>query len=165
MSERASTRHSALGTRHCEELTYVEAPPEVVYRLVRDLEQHARWAPPGVRYGRRLTAAGDEPGARVAVAVRRWGPFWRDGVVQLHAVEAPRCVIVGPPEGGAGLVRWTLEPEPPGTVVTVRREATGSVAPLVGPLLGAWRAARVARELRDLLARLKALAERENPLR
>ena len=119
MSEPAPARHSALGTRHCEELTYVEAPPEVVYRLVGDLAQYARWAPPGVRYGPALTGSTGEPGARVVVERRVWGPFWRRRVAQLHAVEPPHCAIVGPPEGGA-LLRWTLEPEPPGTGPSIR---------------------------------------------
>ncbi len=146
-----------------EELTYVEALPEIVYRLVGDLAQRGRWAGPGMRYGPALTPYTAESGARVVVEHRIWGPFWRQRVVQLHAVEAPRCAIVGPPDGSA-LVRWTLEPEPPGTVVIVSREVAAPRFPLAS-LLGAWDAARQARAYRDALMRLKALAEREHPLR
>jgi hypothetical protein len=147
-----------------EELIYVEAPLEVVYRLVGDLAQYGRYAPPGVRYGRALGATTDEPGARVAAEVRLWGPFWRSRIAFLQAAEPPRCAVVAPPSGD-GLWRWTLEPEPPGTVVTLSTDLPPPTVPLVGALVGAWRAAHLARAHRDLLLRLKALAEAENPVR
>lgn len=147
-----------------EELIYVEAPPDLVYHLVGDLAQYGRWAGPDVRYGRPLTARTDEAGARIAVERRLWGPLWQPGVLQLHAAEPPRCVIVGAPDG-TGLLRWTLEPEPPGTVVTLSSDLSVPDVPVLGRLIGAWRAAHIARAHRAALLRLKALAERENPLR
>ena len=164
MSESAPTQHSARSAQRCEELMYVEAPPEVVFRFVADLAQYARYASSCVRYGPALTATTDQPGARIELQVRRIGPFWQRRVLQLHAVEPPRCAIVGPPEGGAGLLRWTLEPEPPGTVVTLSSDLPAPAGPL-GGALQRWAAARLAVAHRDALLRLKALAERENPVR
>jgi hypothetical protein len=146
-----------------EDFTYIEAPPEVVYRLLADLAQYGRFAPPGMRVHDALTLRTDEPGARIAISLRIFGPFRPAFVLQVHALEPPRCVIAGTPDAATFVTRWTLEPEPPGTVtaVTVDYRPTNRLTALLGGLVQV----RLQRTYRDLLARLRAVAEQENPAR
>ena len=146
-----------------EEFIYIDAPPEAVYRLLADLAQYHRYAPANVRYGRVLTPRADEPGARIEARVKLAGPFSQRLVMQLLALEPPRCVIAGPPDASNFLTRWTLEPEPPGTQVTVRTDFINPSG-VPGPLRGRLET-MLQRTYRETLARLKALAERESPAR
>jgi uncharacterized protein YndB with AHSA1/START domain len=148
-----------------EEFIYVEAPPEAVYRYVADLRQHPRFAPPNLKYVRPLTPVSDQPGARAAVRIKVAGPFWQDGVVQLHALEPPNCVIVGPPDASNFMTRWTLVPEPPGTVVVAHTDFLPPSGGALGGLVGGRLETTLSRAYRETLVRLKTLVEREMPPR
>jgi len=138
-----------------------------VYRLVADLAQYARYAPPNVRCGRALTPYTDQPGARIELRLRLCGLLWQRRVLQLHALEPPCCAIVGPPDASEFLARWTLAAEPPGTVVTLSTDLIppgGLLAP-AAPLI-AWRLTALARRAHgEVLARLKRVAEQDAPAR
>ena len=148
-----------------EEFIYVEAPLEAVYRLVADLAQHARFLPSNARYVRALTPVTDRPGARIAVKIKLVGPFWQEGVVQLHALEPPRCVVEGPPDAANFMTRWTLVPEPPGTMVVVHTDFVPPSGGGLGGLVGGRLETTMSRAYRESLTRLKAIVEAEAPPR
>jgi ribosome-associated toxin RatA of RatAB toxin-antitoxin module len=143
-----------------EDFLYIEARPAVVYRLVSNLARLPSYLPPHVHYLRALTVQTDEPGARAELEVQLAPLIWRSVVVQVHAVEPPRCVIMGPPDAGNFLTRWTLEPEPPGTLVTLRTDFTAS-----SRWLENWLNRFLRRTYRELLLRLRAAAQGEAPQR
>ncbi|SRR5579884_3369306 len=148
-----------------EEYIYVETPPEVVYRYLADLRQHPRFAPSNVKYVRPLTPFTDQPGARVAVKVKVAGPFWQDGVLQLHALERGHCVVIGPPDASNFMTRWTLLPEPPGTMVVVHTDFVSPAGGGLGSLVGGRVETLLSRGYREALVRLKELVEHELPPR
>jgi uncharacterized protein YndB with AHSA1/START domain len=139
-----------------EDFIYIEAPPAAVYRLVSNLARLPSYLPPNVHYLRALTALTDEPGARAELEVQLAPLIWQSVVVQVHAVEPPRCVVVGPPDASNFLTRWTLEPEPPGTLVTLRTDFT---AP--SRWVENWLSRLLRRTYRELLLRLRAVAQGE----
>ena len=149
-----------------EQFIYVEAPQEAVYQLVADLAQHARYLPKNMRYVRPLTPHTNQPGSRAEVKVQVAGPFWQSLVLQIHSLEPPRYMVEGPPEASPFLIHWLLSPEPPGTVVLVRTDfappGKGSGVPKV---LAGRLEELLGRGQRDMLVRLKALAERQFPIR
>ncbi|HLI29272.1 MAG TPA: SRPBCC family protein [Chloroflexota bacterium] len=140
-----------------EEFTYIDAPPALVYHLLRDLANQARYFPRGMKYRRALTAATDVVGARVEIDIQVAGPFWRSYVVQLHAVEEDRALVIGTPDAATLVARWRLDPEPPGTLATVTVDFLdrGLLAPRFATVLR--------RHYRALLQRLRALAEEQRP--
>jgi len=141
-----------------EEFTYIDAPPALVYHLLRDLTQQARYFPRGMKYRRALTPATDVVGARTEIDIQVAGPFWRTLILQLHAIEEGRALVIGTPDAATLVTRWRLEPEPPGTLatVTVDFQESGLLAMRFGTVLR--------RAYRALLQRLRALAEAENPM-
>ena len=143
-----------------EDFTYIDAPPPVVYRLLSDLAQQPRYLPHGLRYLRALTPATDEVGARAETMVQLFGPFWRTYLLQIHAAEQGRAVVIGTPDAATFMTRWRLDPEPPGTLATVLVDLGGPGGPFGGRLETVLR-----RIYRELLQRLKAVAEEENPVR
>ena len=147
-----------------EEFIYVEAPPEAVFYYLVDLARQARFAPSNLKIVRPLTPFTDGPGARMLVKVKVAGPIWQEGVVQIHAVDPPWCVVQGPPEADNFMTRWELHPEPPGTVAVVH---TDFVPPSggIGGLVSGRLETTMLRSYRETLMRLKELVEHELPPR
>ena len=140
-----------------EDFTYIEAPPPLVFRLVSDLARQQHYFPRGLRYMRALTPTTNDVGARVEIMVQLIGPIWRTYILQLHAVEAGRAAVIGTPDAASFMLRWRLDPEPPGTLATL------TIDHQVPGLLGARLGTVLRRTCRDLLQKLRGLAEEQNP--
>jgi uncharacterized protein YndB with AHSA1/START domain len=137
--------------------TYIDAPPAAVYRVLSDGWEYPQWVV-GTSHMRAVDAAWPAPGSRLHHAVGAW-PFVLRDRTEVREIEPDRRVLMtarGWPLGEAE-VELILEPEGPGTRLSMREDTRGGAGWLlrnpVGHLL-------IYRRNVESVARLAALVER-----
>jgi hypothetical protein len=164
----------------------VASTPETLLGLIRDYSQRHRILPEGWRYLRPLSEVTSGVGAQIEIKARI-GPIATTQVLQLHS-EGDDFIDEGPPGGENYLTQWTVQargednfedggyPQAPtkGPFESFPKADAASVSELrrptsivqvemqfmYGGLLGEFFARRrIRRALREMLQRLKAIAE------
>lgn len=105
------------------ESIHIDAPPELVWRLVSDVRRHPAFAGPN-SITKAIDLDGDLAVGRRWIAHERFGPQRFDAPSQVTALDPPRCLewVSYPPmkdahRGTGGTVHWgyLLEPDGQGT--------------------------------------------------
>jgi len=130
----------------------VASTPETLLGLIRDYSQRHRFLPEGWRYLRPLSAVTSGVGAQIEIKARI-GPIATTQVLQLHN-EGDDFIDEGPPGGENYLTQWTVQAKGEDAIVQVEMQF------MYGGLMGEFFARRrIRRALREMLQRLKAIAE------
>jgi hypothetical protein len=129
----------------------VAAEPQAVLALIGDYSQRVRFLAEGWRY---LRAIGEERGVGAQMELEmRIGPAPTTHVVQLLS-QGDDFIDEGPPAGENYLTTWTAQARGEDTIVQVEMRFA------YGGLIGEFFVRRrLRRALREMLQRLKALAE------
>jgi len=134
------------------EWTAVVATPATLLGLVRDYSKRRLFLPEGWRFLRTLGAETAAPGAAMEIEALI-GPAPTVHIVQLLEAGGD-YVIEGPPAGDNYLTTWTVQARGEDAIVQVEMAFT------YGGLVGEFFVRRrLRRALREMLRRLKAVAE------
>jgi Polyketide cyclase / dehydrase and lipid transport len=130
----------------------VASTPETLLGLIRDYSQRHRILPEGWRYLRPLSEVTSGAGAQIEIEARI-GPMATTHVLQLHR-EGDDFIDEGPPGGENYLTQWTVQARGEDAIVQVEMQFS------YGGFVGEFFARRrLRRALRQMLQRLKAIAE------
>lgn len=130
----------------------VACRPETLLSLIRDYSQRSRFLPEGWHYLRSLSDQKAGAGAQMEIEARI-GPAVTTHVVQLLS-EGDDFIDEGPPGGENYLTTWTAQASGEDTIVQV--EMRFRYGGIVGEF---FVRKRLRRALRQMLQRLKAVAE------
>ena len=125
---------------------------ETLLGLIRDYSQRHRFLPEGWSYLRPLSETTAGIGAQIEIEARI-GPAATTHVVQLLS-EGDDFIDEGPPGGENYLTQWTVQARGEDTILQV--EMTFEYGGFIGEFFARR---RLRRALRDMLQRLKAIAE------
>lgn len=141
-----------------EEFVAVGAPRERVLSLITDLGRRHQFLPPGWRVIR--PPAGRSAGVGASLEVEwRIGPAATPQVIQILEV-TETSVLEGPPAGDNYLTNWELSQHGSATLVVTSMQFS------YGDIISEWFVRRRLRKaLKEMLTRLKTLAEREGEVR
>ena len=130
----------------------VAGRPETLLALIRDYSQRQRFLPEGWRFLRSLSEQTSGVGAQIEIETRI-GPAATTQVLQLLR-EGDDFIDEGPPGGENYLTTWTVQARGEDTIVQVEMQFR------YGGLVGEFFVRkRLRRALREMLQRLKAVAE------
>lgn len=130
----------------------VAARPDPLLSLIRDYSQRHRFLPEGWRYLRPLSETTAGVGAQIEIEARI-GPAATTHVVRLIS-EGDDFIDEGPPGGENYMTQWTVQAQGEDTIVQVEMRFD------YGGFVGEFFARRrLRRALREMLQRLKAIAE------
>jgi carbon monoxide dehydrogenase subunit G len=130
----------------------VAARPEAVLALLRDYSQRHRFLPEGWRYLRALSETVCGVDAQMEIEAKI-GPATTTHVVRLLR-EGDDFINEGPPGGENYLTQWTVQSRDEDTIVQAEMRFEYG-----GPVGEFFARRRLRRALREMLRRLKAVAE------
>jgi Polyketide cyclase / dehydrase and lipid transport len=134
------------------EWVQVASTPAVLLSLIRDYSQRHRFLPDGWRYSRPLSETTSGVGAQIEFEAKI-GPATTTHVLQLLS-EGDDFIDEGPPAGENYFTQWTVQARGEDSIVQI--EMRFSYGGFVGEFLARK---RLQRALRQMLQRLKAIAE------
>jgi carbon monoxide dehydrogenase subunit G len=117
-----------------EERTTIEAPPEVIWRVLSDWERQSEWMPDVAWM--RLLGPERELGARLQVRTKVFGVPLATDLVEVTAWEPPRRLAIRHVGVVVGTGEWHLAPAPRGAAFTWI-EVFRMPPPILGDL-GLW---------------------------
>jgi Polyketide cyclase / dehydrase and lipid transport len=130
----------------------VASTPQTLLSLIRDYSQRHRFLPDGWRYLRPLSETTSGVGAQIEFEAKI-GPATATHVLQLLS-EGDDFIDEGPPAGENYFTQWTVQARGEDSIVQI--EMRFSYGGFVGEFLARK---RLRRALRQMLQRLKAIAE------